>query len=75
MMPFYSIHCIFTIVFALFFYRAGAFDNSPGWLWAILSAAISLLIWQWLHGGLIALVLGQVGLFFGITLFRVLRKS
>jgi len=63
------------VVFAIFFYRAGVFENGPAWLWAGLSLAISLVIWQWLRWGLLAMILGQLGLFVGIGVFRVIRKS
>jgi len=75
MLPFYSWNFLLTVVFAIFFYRAGEFDGAPGLLWAILSTAISLLIWQWLHGGLLGIILGQVALFVGIGVFRVIRKT
>jgi hypothetical protein len=75
MMPFYSFNFLLTVVFAIFFYRAGEFEGSPGILWAALSVVISLLIWQWLKWGLLAMILGQIGLFIAIGVFRVLRKS
>ncbi|MGP8199724.1 MAG: hypothetical protein ACLQU4_09510 [Limisphaerales bacterium] len=74
MPPFYSFQCVLMIVFAIFFYRAGEFENAPGWLWAALSVIISLAVWQWLHWGLLAMILGQVALFVGIGAFRVIRK-
>jgi len=64
-----------AVVFAIFFYRAGEFDGAPGLLWAALSIAISLLIWQCLHWGLLAMLLGQAALFVGIGVVRVIRKS
>jgi hypothetical protein len=66
------------VVFAIFFYRAALFDGCPasvGLLWAALSVAISLLVLQWLRWGLLVMVLGQIGLFVGIGVFRVVRKS
>jgi hypothetical protein len=75
MMTFYSFNFLLTVVFAIFFYRAGEFDGGPGLLWAALSVAISLLIWQWLRWGLFAMLLGQIGLFVAIGVFRVIRKS
>ena len=33
------------------------------------------LIWQWLRWGLLAMIVGQIGLFVGIGVFRVIRKS
>jgi hypothetical protein len=75
MLPFYSWDFLLTVVFAIFFYRAGEFDGGPGLLWATLSIAISLLIWQWLHWGLLGIILGQVALFIGFGVFRVIRKT
>jgi hypothetical protein len=75
MMPLYSFNFLLTVVFAIFFYRAGEFEGSPGLLWAALSVAISLFIWQWLGWGLLAMILGQIGLFVAIGVFRVVRKS
>jgi len=75
MMMFYSFNFLLMVVFAIFFYRAGEFEGSPGLLWAALSVAISFLIWQWLRWGLLAMVLGQIGLFVAIGVFRVIRKS
>jgi hypothetical protein len=75
MLPFYSFNFVLTVVFAVFFYRAGVFDNGPGLLWAALSVVISLAVWQWLRWGLLAMILGQVVLFAGIGVFRVIRKS
>jgi hypothetical protein len=75
MMTFYSFNFLLTVVFAIFYYRAGEFDGGPGLLWAALSVAISLLIWQWLRWGLLAMILGQIGLFVAIGVYRVIRKS
>ena len=72
-MPFYSLTFLFLLACAVFFYRAGEFgrERSSGWAWTALSILISAAIWGWLHGGLIAVALGQVGLFAGITLCRL----
>jgi hypothetical protein len=75
MMSFYSFNLVLLVVFAIFWYRAGEFDDGPGLLWAVLSVAISFLIWQWLHWGLLPMILGQLCLFAGITVFRIIRKS
>ena len=75
MTPLYSFSLLATVLFAVFFYRAGEFENGPGVLWAVLSVAISLLAWQWLRLGLLGIILGQAGLFVGIGVFRVIRKS
>jgi hypothetical protein len=75
MLPFYSFQFVLLIVFAVFFYRAGVFDNGPALLWAVLSVLISLLVWQCLRWGLLGMIAGQIGLFVGIAVFRVIRKS
>jgi hypothetical protein len=60
---------------ALFYYRAGEFENTSGAAWAMLSILISLLCWRVLKLGWLGILLGQVVLFFGITVFRSLRKT
>ena len=75
MLPFYSWNFVLTIAFAIFWYRAGISEDAPALLWAGLSVTISLFIWFWLHWGVLAMILGQLGLFAGIGLLRVLRKS
>ena len=72
-MPVYSFKFVLTVVFAIVMYRAGVTEDSPGLLWAALSASISLVIWLGLGWGLIPMVLGQVALFIGIGVFRLLR--
>ena len=74
MIPFYSFNSVLLVVFAIFFYRAGESENCPGLLWAAMSVLISLLIWQWLGWGLLAMILGQVGLFASIGVYRAIRK-
>jgi hypothetical protein len=75
MLPFYSWNFFVLVGFAIFYYRAGEFDGGPGLLWAILSVGISLLIWQVLHWGLLVMLLGQIALFIGIGVYRVIRKG
>ena len=74
-MPIYSFTFILLVVCAVFFYRAGDFEGASGVAWAGLSILISLTIWLWLHGGILPVLLGQVGLFAGITIYRSLKKS
>jgi hypothetical protein len=74
MMPFYSFNFVAMVVFAIFFYRAGVFDDGPALLWAVLSIGISLLVWQVLKWGMAGLILGQIGLFVGIGVVRVVRN-
>ena len=71
-MPYFSI--LLIALFAAFFYRAAEFENESRLLWCGLSLVISLATMFYLHWGLLGAVLGQVGLFAGITLFRIVRK-
>ncbi len=75
MLPFYSYNFILTVVAAIFFYRAGEFENTSGLAWAALSIAISMGIWQGLGGGFLAVLAGQVGLFIAITFWRMWKKQ
>jgi hypothetical protein len=75
MLPFYTWEFVVTVAFAIFWYRAGVSESAPALLWTGLSVTISLLIWRWLHWGVLAMILGQLGLFVGIGVFRVCRKS
>jgi hypothetical protein len=75
MLPFYSFNFVLLVVFAVFFYRAGVFDDGPALLWAVLSILISFLFWQWLQWGLMGMILGHIGLFVGIGVVRVVRKQ
>jgi hypothetical protein len=63
------------VVFAIFFYRAAELEDESGWIWCSLSVVISALTLFFLHWGWLGYFLGQVGLFVGITIFRMLRKS
>jgi len=75
MLPFYSLTFVLLLACAVFYYRAGEFEGSSGLAWAAWSILISVLIWRWLHGGFIAVLLGQVGLFAAITLYRSWKKA
>jgi hypothetical protein len=72
-MPYFPIFLI--AVFAAFFYRAAEFENESRLLWCGLSLVISIATMFFLNWGLLGTVLGQVGLFVGITVFRMTRKS
>jgi hypothetical protein len=61
-------------VCAAFFYRAAEFENESRLLWCGLSIVISLAALFYLHWGWLGIVLGQVGLFAGIAIFRTTRK-
>jgi hypothetical protein len=69
MLPFYSFTFVLLLACAIFYYRAGEFEGSSGFVWAAMSVLISVVIWQWLHGGFLAVLFGQLGLFAGITLY------
>lgn len=65
---------IIILAFAIFFLRAAEFEDASGFLWAGLSLLVSALTWFVFHWGWLGAVLGQAGLFAGITIFRMLRK-
>ena len=60
--------------FGAFYYRAAQFENESTLIWCGLSVSISALTVFWLHWGLLGIILGQLGLFIGITLFRLRQK-
>ena len=74
-MFFYSFTFILAVVCAVFFYRSAEFEGSSGTLWSGLSILVSVLVIWVLHWGFLGVLLGQVGLFSAITLFRVMRKD
>jgi hypothetical protein len=64
-----------AVIFPIAFYWAGGLEkDNPSRLWAILSAVISLVVLS-LRTGPMGLVLGQVGLYIGITLYRAKHKA
>jgi len=71
--PYFAI--VLVVVFAIFFYRAAEFENESDLLWCGLSVSISLLTLFFFHWGSLGTLLGQAGLFMGITIFRMMRKS
>jgi hypothetical protein len=72
-MPYLPI--LIIICFVIFFCRAAEFEDESTLIWGGLSVTISLVAFLWLHCGWIGISLGQIGLFVGITIFRILRKS
>ncbi len=74
-MPFYSFNFVLLVACAIFFYRAGEFEGSSGILWAGLSVAISVGVWRVFDWGWFGMLLGQLGLFVGITVVRMFRKG
>ena len=71
-MPYIPI--LVTVAFAVFFYRAAEVENESSLTWCGLSVLISAVTWFFFHWGWLGAVLGQAGLFAGITAFRMLRK-
>ena len=71
-MPYLTIVTI--SVCATFYYRAAVFENESTLIWSGLSVLISALALFWLHWGWLGIVIGQIGLYVGITIFRILRK-
>ena len=71
-MPYFTILLIGLC--GAFFYRAAEFENESRLLWCGLSIVISLATLFFLHWGWLGIVFGQVGLFVGITVFRMTRK-
>jgi len=72
-MPYLPI--LVCIAFAVFFYRAAESEDESSLIWSGVSLVISVTTLFWLHWGWLGAVLGQVTLFIGITILRMLRKS
>jgi len=73
-MPYFYFTILLIAVFAAFFYRAAEFENEPRLLWCGLSLVISIVTMLLFRWGWLGVVLGQVGLFVGITVFRMTRR-
>ena len=72
-MPYLPI--LIIVACAIFFHRAAEFENESSLVWTGLSVVISLMTLFFLHWGWLGCLLGQIGLFAGITVLRMLRKS
>jgi hypothetical protein len=72
-MPYLTI--LIIAAFAVFYHRAAEFENESTLIWSGLSVTISAVAFFWLGCGWLGISIGQAGLFAGITIFRVLRKS
>lgn len=72
-MPIYSMGFVAALAAAAFYYHAGEQEMDTGLPWAGLSAIVSALVLFRLQGGLIAVVLAQLGLLAAITAYRVWR--
>jgi hypothetical protein len=66
---------VVIVVCAVFFHRVAEFENESSLLWSGLSVLVSTLVVFLFHAGSLGVLLGQAGLFIGIGVFRVLRKS
>ncbi|MHC4923798.1 MAG: hypothetical protein ACYTG4_06930 [Planctomycetota bacterium] len=70
---------LFPILFAggciAFFARGAKEAGKPQWLWAGLSLAISLLFILVIPLGFFGLILGQLGLFVGLTIMGVMEDK
>lgn len=71
-MPYLPI--LVCMAFAVFFYRAAELEDEPSLVWSGLSVVISLATLFWLHWGWLGTLLAQAALFFGIAVFRMVRK-
>jgi hypothetical protein len=72
---FYSLQFVMLVACAVFYYRAAVMEDSSGFLWSALSVLVFLLTWIVLSWGWLGCLLGQVALFAGITVVRVLRRQ
>jgi hypothetical protein len=72
-MPYLTI--LIIVAYAIFFCRAAEFEDESVLIWGGLSVAISAVTFLWLGFSWLGISLGQIGLFVGITIFRILRKS
>jgi hypothetical protein len=72
-MPYFAI--LLIVIFAIFFYRAAEFENESGLLWCGLSVLVSVVALFFCGWGWLGCLLSQAGLFVGIGIFRMMRKS
>ena len=72
-MPYFPI--LIISLCAVFYYRAAQFENQSPVIWPGLSLLISGLTWFVFKWGILGSVVAQVGLFAGITVWRILRKK
>lgn len=73
-----SIELMLALVCAVTFFRAGRFESvgeahDYSYLWAFMSALLSALVLIGLKASWFVLLLSQIGLFFGIGVYRALR--
>ena len=73
-----SLEVALALVCAVTFFRAGRFESAGeahdySALWALMSALLSALVILGLKGSWVALAVAQIGLFFGIGIYRAIR--
>lgn len=73
-----SLEVVLAIVSALTFFRAGRLESvgeayDYGAVWALMSALLSALVLLAFKASWFVLLLFQIGLFFGIGVYRALR--
>ena len=71
-MPYLPI--LIIIAFAIFYHRAAEYENESTVLWTGLSVLISATTFFYFRWGFLGTLLGQTGLFAGITLLRLWRN-
>ena len=64
-----------AIATAIFWYHGSQVENASPILWVLPSIGISAVIIIALHGGWIAVLLGQVAMFVAITVYRVVAEK
>lgn len=62
---------VMAVVFAYFYYRAAQIDDSPAWLWVLLSLVASFLGASMIGFGYVGIGIAQILLFVLITGFRI----
>ena len=72
-----SLEVALALVCAVTFFRAGRFESAgeahDSALWALMSVLLSALVVLGLKGSWVVLVVAQIGLFFGIGVYRAIR--
>lgn len=72
---FYDLRFVVLLACAVFYYKAAAMEDCSTLLWSGLSVLVFVVTWIVLAWGWLGCLLGQVGLFAGITVVRLLRKE
>jgi hypothetical protein len=61
-----------AIGFVVLFYRVAVYEHMTGWVWAVASFALSIIVMN-LWGGLLQLFVAQVGLFMVLWAYNAKR--